>query len=102
MPESYGRVHWRSASSDSPDAPVTATYDAAVATEFRVWLTAILVVLALVAVLGFIGVIGMFTGEYWCTDRSPWWGPPEDPNSTCAGLSWARDHPGEFPETLPK
>jgi hypothetical protein len=33
------------------------TYDAAVTTEFRVWLTAILVVLALVAVLGFIGVV---------------------------------------------
>jgi hypothetical protein len=35
-----------------------------VTTELRVWLTAILVVLAMVAVLGFIGVVGMFTGEY--------------------------------------
>jgi hypothetical protein len=51
-----------------------------------------------VAVVGFFIVLGMFTGEYWCEDRSPWWGPPEDPNSTCGGLSWARDHPGEFPD----
>jgi hypothetical protein len=77
-------------------------YGADVTTEFRVWLTAALVVFALVAVVGFFIVVGMFTGEYWCEDRSPWWGPPEDPNSTCSGHSWARDHPGEFPDTMPK
>ena len=68
--------------------PATATYGADVTTERRVWLTAGIVVFALVAVVGFFIVVGMFTGEYWCTDRSPWWGPPEDPNSTCSGLSW--------------
>ena len=80
---------------------MTATYGASVTTELRVWLTAALVVFALVAIVGFIVVVGMFTGEYWCEDRSPWWGPPEDPNSTWSGLSWARDHPGEFPWTMP-
>lgn len=42
-------------------------------------------------------IVGMLTGEYWCEDRSPWWGPPTDPNSTCSGHSWEADHPGEFP-----
>ena len=52
--------------------------------------------------LGFFVVLGMFTGEYWCEDRSPWWGPPEDPSSTCSGLLWAERHPGEYPWTLPR
>jgi hypothetical protein len=77
-----------------------------VTTKLRVWLTAALVVFALVfapvPIVGFISLAGMFTGEYWCTDRFPWWGPPEDPNSTCSGLSWAEKHPGEYPWTLPK
>jgi hypothetical protein len=50
----------------------------------RVWLTAALVVFALVAVVGFFIVVGMFTGEYWCEDRHSWWGPPESgTNSDC-------------------
>ena len=72
-------------------------------TEFRVWLTAILVVLAMVAVLGFIGVVGMFLNEDWCADRSPWWGPPESGTDPyCSGHSWESDHPGEYPWTLPR
>jgi hypothetical protein len=58
--------------------------------------------LGIVAFIGFIVVTGMLTGEYWCGDRSPWWGPPEDPNSTCGGFSWASRHPGEYPWTMPK
>jgi hypothetical protein len=83
---------------------VTATYGATVSTKLYIWLTAGIVAFGLaVALVGsIIIVIGMFTGEYWCEDRSPWWGPPEDPNSTCSGHSWARDHPGEFPWTMPK
>jgi hypothetical protein len=74
-----------------------------VTTEFRVWLSAALFVLALVLVVGFIIVVGMFTGEYWCADRDPWWGPPESgTDRDCSGHSWERDHPGEFPWTMPK
>jgi hypothetical protein len=57
---------------------------ASVTTELRVWLTAALVLFALVAVVGFFIVIGMFAGEYWCEDRHPWWGPPESgTNAEC-------------------
>jgi hypothetical protein len=35
-------------------------------TELRVWLTAALVVFALLAVVSFFIVVGMFAGEYWC------------------------------------
>ena len=72
-----------------------------VTTELRVWLTAAFVVFAQ-ALVGFIIFMGMFLGEYWCEDRSPWWGPPEAPNSTCSGLLWAERHPGEYPWTMPK
>jgi hypothetical protein len=51
---------------------------------------------------GFIVLMGMFMGEYWCEDRSPWWGPPTDPNSTCSGLLWAEKHPGKYPWNLPR
>jgi hypothetical protein len=83
---------------------VTATYDAAVTTTISRLVIALAITLAALMLVGFgfIVLMGMFMGEYWCEDRSPWWGPPEDPNSTCGGLSWARDHPGEFPETMPK
>jgi hypothetical protein len=74
-----------------------------VTTEFRVWLTAILVVLAMVAVLGALVVVFMFLNEDWCADRSPWWGPPESGTDPyCSGHSWEQDHPGEFPWTMPK
>ena len=85
-----------------PDPRATATYGADVTTELRVWLTAALVVFALLAATGFIIFVGMFTGEYWCADRSPWWGPPDDPTSECSGLWYADKHPGEFPWTMPR
>ena len=84
-----------------PDTPVTATYDAAVTTLRYIWPPIVLGLLALTLV-GLFMFVGMFTGEYWCSDRHPWWGPPEDPNSSCSGLSWAAEHPGEYPWTLPR
>jgi hypothetical protein len=69
-----------------PDTSVTATYGAFVTTERRVWLMAAFFVLALLALVGFIIVIGMFTGEYWCQDRHPWWGPPESGSDPNCGL----------------
>lgn len=54
------------------------------------------------AVVGLVIVIGMFTNEYWCTDRSPWWGPPQNPDSTCSGHAWAGKHPDDYPWTLPR
>jgi ABC-type phosphate transport system auxiliary subunit len=63
-------------------------------TELRVWLTAALVVFALLAVVGFFIVLGMFTGEYWCEDRHPWWGPPESgTDAECAGYAYEQRHP---------
>ena len=40
--------------------------------------------------------------EDWCLDRFPMWGPPRDPTSECTGFAWTKDHPGEFPWTLPR
>lgn len=49
------------------------------------WLTAAFIGLVLVLV-GFIIIVGMFTGEYLCEDRHPWWGPPENgSDDSCAG-----------------
>lgn len=62
----------------------------------HIWPPIVLALLALMLVGLFI-FVGMFTGEYWCEDRSPWWGPPTDPNSECSGLSWSAKHPGEYP-----
>jgi hypothetical protein len=59
-------------------------------------------VVMFLSLTGFIVVMGMLTGENWCEDRWPWWGPPEDPGSTCTGHSWARKHPGEYPWTMPR
>ena len=58
----------------------------------------IVVFTALVSILV---VMGMLTGENWCGDRWPWWGPPEDPSSTCSG-HWASRHPGDYPWQLRK
>jgi hypothetical protein len=58
------------------DTQATATYGATVTTKLYNWITAGIVAFVLVLV-GFIIVVGMFTGEYWCADRHPWWGPPE-------------------------
>ena len=59
-------------------------------------------VVMFLSLTGFIVVMGMLTGESWCEDRWPWWGPPEDPGSTCTGHSWARKHPGDYPWTMPR
>jgi hypothetical protein len=69
--------------------------------KLYIWLTAAFIGLVL-ALVGFIIIVGMFTGEYLCEDRHPWWGPPEDPNSTCSGHWYESRHPGEFPWTLPQ
>ena len=61
-------------------------------TRIRVWLVAIFALLTL-ALVGFIVVVGLFTGEYLCEERSPWWGPPEDPNTSCAGYIYLARHP---------
>jgi hypothetical protein len=71
---------------------VTATHGVSVVTEVRVWLTAALVVFALVALVGFIVVVGMFKGEYWFEDRHPRWGPPE--SGTNAEYGNDQRHPG--------
>jgi hypothetical protein len=55
----------------------------------RGWTIAFLILLA------FPGVAGVFIAaadEYICFDRSPWWGPPEDPTSTCAGHFYESKH----------
>ena len=71
---------------------MTATYGASVVTELRVWLSAALVVFALLAVVGFFIVVGMFAGEYWCEDRHPWWGPPESGTNSECGFGYEEWH----------
>jgi hypothetical protein len=63
---------------------VTATYRASVSTKLYNWITAGIVVFVLL-VVGSIIVVGMFTGEYWCADRDPWWGPPESGTDPTCG-----------------
>jgi hypothetical protein len=66
-----------------------------VTTTIRGWIIAFLILLA------FLGVAGVFiaaSGEYICFDRSPWWGPPEDPTSTCAGHWYEMKHHVPFPQ----
>jgi hypothetical protein len=58
---------------------------------------------AVLMLTGYLFVLGeRVSGEYWCLDRIPLWGPPTDPNSECTGFAWTKDHPGEFPWTLPR
>ena len=71
-------------------------------TKLRVSITIAVAVAALPMLVGFLWIMYLGTEEFICFDRFPWWGPPEDPNSSCSGLWWARDHPGEFPWTMPK
>jgi hypothetical protein len=78
---------------------VTATYVSAVTIRY-LWPVAT-IALALV-ILGFVVVMYLAADEQICFDRSPWWGPPEDPNSECSGLWYSDKHPGEFPWTLPR
>ena len=81
---------------------MTATYDAAVTTTSSRLVIALAITVAALMLVGFLAVLDNFTGEYWCMDRFPWWGPPTDPNSECSGLSWSTKHPGEYPWTLPR
>jgi hypothetical protein len=85
-----------------PVTPVTATYGASVTTTSRNLIIALAATLAALMLIGFLAVLNNFTGEYWCEDRVPWWGPPTDPNSECSGFAWSEKHPGEYPWTLPK
>jgi len=39
-------------------------------------------------------ILVMGSWEEICFDRSPWWGPPENPNSTCAGHMYQRHEAG--------
>lgn len=55
-----------------------------------------------IALVGFLVVGSMLASEYWCSDRWPWWGPPEDPNSTCSGHAWGNRHPDDYPWKMPK
>jgi hypothetical protein len=58
------------------------------------WVVALLILLAFLA---FCGVLVLGLGEDICFDRSPWWGPPEDPTSTCAGHWYESRHGVPFP-----
>jgi hypothetical protein len=78
------------------------TYVASVTTTIRRCVIALLITLASLALIAVVSVNLLMMGEYICEDRSPWWGPPEDPNSTCSGLWYANKHPGEFPHTMPR
>jgi hypothetical protein len=80
-----------------PETPVTATYDAAVTATIRRWLIALSITIGL-SFVAFVGVHVAAAGEWICFDRSPWWGPPEDPSSTCAGHFYESTHHVPFPQ----
>jgi hypothetical protein len=68
-------------------------------TKLGVWIT-VSVTLAALILIGFLwaGLMYLFMDEFICEDRSPWWGPPEDPNSTCAGHWYESRHNAPFPQ----
>jgi hypothetical protein len=71
--------------------------------KLGVWITAAVTLAALILMgFGFLGVAYLFMGEFICDDRSPWWGPPEDPTSECSGLWYAEKHTGAYPWNLPR
>jgi hypothetical protein len=72
-----------------------------VTTTIRSWVIALSITIAL-SFVAFVSVHVAAAGEWICFDRSPWWGPPENPTSECSGLWYADKHPGEFPWTMPK
>ena len=37
-------------------------------------------------------ILGLAADEQICLDRSPWWGLPENPDSTCSGHVYERRH----------
>ena len=63
------------------------------------WMVALVILLAF---MGFCGVLILGAGEDICFDRSPWWGPPEDPTSTCAGHFYEAWQAGYYPWNMPK
>lgn len=81
---------------------MAATYGASVSTTSTRLVIALAITSAVLMLTGYLFVWERFTGEYWCFDRIPWWGPPTDPTSECTGFAWTKDHPGEFPWTLPR
>ena len=85
------------------DTPVTATYDAAVTKTSSRLVIATAIATAVLMLIGYLFVLGeRVSGEYWCLDRVPLWGPPTDPNSECTGFAWTDDLPGEDPWILPR
>jgi hypothetical protein len=50
------------------------------------------------AFIAFLWIMHLGMDEYICFDRSPWWGPPEDPTSTCAGHWHESTHHITFPQ----
>jgi hypothetical protein len=72
-----------------------------VASKIDFWLLPIVVLSGLIFG-GFIWIMTLAANEEICFDRWPWWGPPENPTSTCTGHWYADKHPGEFPWTMPK
>jgi hypothetical protein len=78
------------------------TYVASVTTTSSRLVIALAITSAVLMLIGFLFVFERLTGEYWCSDRVPWWGPPTDPDSSCSGFAWVEKHPGEYPWTLPR
>ena len=77
---------------------MAATYGASVLTTLSRALTSIAALLAVLIVIGFLGIMYLGLGEDICFDRHPWWGPPEDPTSTCAGHFYESRHHAPFPK----
>jgi hypothetical protein len=61
-------------------------------------LISIAAMLAVLIFIGFLWIIYLGLGEDICFDRRPWWGPPEDPTSTCAGHLYESRHHAPFPK----
>jgi hypothetical protein len=62
-------------------------------------LISIAAMLAVLIFIGFLWIIYLGLGEDICFDRHPWWEPPEDPTSTCAGHFYQSRH-HSVPEAL--
>jgi hypothetical protein len=62
---------------------------AAAPKERHIWLIVLVIIFALLFI-GFVGFRYVAAGEEICTDRWPWWGPPENPDTTCSGHIYER------------
>jgi hypothetical protein len=56
------------------------------------WAIGMALAVLLLLLLGAIVILGLAASEEICLDRSPWWGPPENPDSTCSGHMYERRH----------